>query len=290
MGRTKKQEVQYISQQFEVSMNRTIKALGVAKSSIYYKAKPYPTRKSKVRKALDPAVKSAILTIAKNKATYGVPRVRAILKRDYDMVVSKYSVHKFMKEADLLIKRGRKRGANRPHTGTISVDTSNTRWASDITSIKCWNGQKLRFSYILDCCDRSIIAWKAGLHMQACDIELMLQEALFNRFGAQLPNKNSLQFLHDNGPEYIERNLRKQLKDWNIEDCSTPVYSPQSNGMCEAFNGTFKRDYVYENCLENPITVKNQIQDWVNQYNQYAPHSALNMKTPQEFFKFKTAA
>lgn len=80
------------------------------------------------------------------------------------------------------------------------------------------------------------------------------------------------------------------LKSWNIDDCNTPIYSPQSNGMCESLNGTFKRDYVYESCLDTAQTVLNQIKNWVDEYNGYAPHSALNMKTPNEFYNFKIAA
>jgi len=199
-------------------------------------------------------------------------------------------IHRFMQESGLLITRHRKRGSSRPHTGRISVDEINTRWASDITSIKCWNGQKVRFTFIMDCCDRSIIAWKVGLRMQACDIEIMLQEAFFERFGDRLPEDNQLQFLHDNGPEYIEKQLRDQMQKWNIVDCSTPTYSPQSNGMCESLNGTLKRDYVYESCLDNPEVVMNQIENWVEEYNGFAPHSALNMQTPKEYFNFKSAA
>ena len=201
MGRTTKQEVESISGQCQVSMNRTIKALGVAKSTVYYQAKAYPDRKRTPRKQLDQQAKAAILALTSHKATYGVPRVRAVLKRDHDLALSKYMVHKFMKEEGLLITRTRPRGASRPHTGKIAVEAPNTRWASDITSIKCWNGQKLRFAYVLDCCDRSLFAWRAGLHMQACDIELMLQEALFTRFGNTLPPEGQLQFLHDNGPD-----------------------------------------------------------------------------------------
>jgi hypothetical protein len=48
----------------------------------------------------------------------------------------------------------------------------------------------------MDCCDRSIIAWNAGLRMQACDIGIMLQETIFNRFGDQLPKTDQLQFLY----------------------------------------------------------------------------------------------
>jgi putative transposase len=76
-----------------------------------------------------------------------------------------------------------------------------------------------------------------------------------------------------------------------LEDCNTPTYSPQSNGICAAVELKLLmgllRDYVYENCLDNPDAVYKQIQGWVNEYNQYAPHSALNMKTPNEFYNFK---
>ena len=80
-----------------------------------------------------------------------------------------------MKEAGLLIKKNRRIGSNRLHTGAISVKDSNIGWASDITSIKCWNRQKLRVAIVIDCCDHSIASWKAGLHMQAFDIELMVK-------------------------------------------------------------------------------------------------------------------
>ena len=77
------------------------------------------------------------MDLTDKKSTYGVPRVKAILKRDYGVNATKYMIHRFMKEKGLLITRHRKRGSSRPHTGRISVGEINTRWASDITSIKC---------------------------------------------------------------------------------------------------------------------------------------------------------
>jgi putative transposase len=275
-------------------MNRTIKALGVAKSSIYYKPVAYARQGSRRRETPQQA-KDAIKELTGGNATYGVPRVRAVLARDYGILLSKYMIHRYMKEEGLLITTHRRRGSSRPHTGKVSVEEPNTRWASDITSIKCWNGEKLRVAIVIDCCDRSIIAWRAGTSILAGDIELMLQEALFKRIGEQaLPfiegAGNQLEFLHDNGPEYIEKALKKQMAEWGLKNCNTPTYSPQSNGICEAFNGTFKRDYVYENCLDDPNTVSKQIQRWIDRYNNYAPHSALGMKTPNQYFNFKNAA
>jgi putative transposase len=193
--------------------------------------------------------------------------------------------HAIMKENGLLIKSKTRSRYSREHTGRVMVDTPNTRWASDITSIKFWDGTKARLSYIIDCCDRSIISWKFSRHMQASDIELLLQDALLKRFGGEIPNGNDLEFLHDNGPEYIEGHFKDQMKEWDVINCNTPTYSPQSNGISEAFNGTFKRDYVYQSCLDDFETVEKQIGEWFHLYNTFAPHSALGMKTPYEFLE-----
>ena len=109
-----------------MSINRTIKALGIAKSTLYYKAKVYPDRKRTPRKHLAEEAKAGILEITGMKATYGTPRVNAILKRDYNINLSKYMVHRYMKEEDLLITRNRTRRSSRPHTGKIAVNQPNT--------------------------------------------------------------------------------------------------------------------------------------------------------------------
>lgn len=271
-------------------MNRVIRALGVSKAIVYHVQKPYPKKVSSQRKQLTLRVKRLINVICKRKSTYGIPRVRAVLKRDYGFTVTKYMLHRYMKEQGLLITRNRTRGVGRDHSGKIEVPEINTRWASDITSIKCWNGEKIRVAVVLDCCDRSVISWLAATRIQACDIELMIQDALIKRFGNDLPPEGQLQLLTDNGPEFIEKELNRNLKKWNIDSRFTPTYSPQSNGMVEAFNGTFKRDYVYESCLDSADYVKSMIPDWIQEYNNYAPHSALKMKTPTEYFKLKQAA
>lgn len=272
-----------------VSLNRTIKILEISKGTLYHKKRSYVRNRS-TRRSVELAVVTAIKDICNRKTTFGAPRVRAILRRDYGHSLSYYMVRRIMREENLLLCRSGSTLQPRQHSGRISVEQSNSRWASDITTIQPWNRDKGRFTYVLDCCDRSIIAWRFNRHMQACDIEQMVQEAIFNRFGGEIPDGHGVEFLHDNGPEYIERTLQKNLVKWNVKDCHTPTYSPQSNGMCEAFNGTFKRDYVYNNCLDDFESVKEQIGKWVEEYNTFAPHSALKMMTPHEYFNYKMAA
>ncbi|WP_407811192.1 integrase core domain-containing protein, partial [Staphylococcus aureus] len=69
--------------------------------------------------------------------------------------------------------------------------------------------------------------------------------------------------------------FRSLLIDIGMEPCSTPVRSPQSNGMAEAFVKTFKRDYVSVNPLPDAITVIAQLPSWFEHYNTLHPHKAL---------------
>lgn len=271
-----------------MSQNRILRLFGISKGTSYYKKRGYPkTRMTKPAK--DDATVSVLKEISRSRPTYGCPRVRAIAKRDFGLPLSGHKVYSLMKKHGLLLRNKGTRMPPREHTGKVSVPTPNTRWASDLTQIRLWDGTRLRFTYILDCCDRNIIAYRLGRYMWAVDVEQMLQEALLKRFN-QLTAPKPLEFLHDNGPEYLEHALQKQLKEWNIRNCNTPTYSPQSNGMCEAFNGTFKRDYVYQNCLDSEEEVRRMIHEWVQDYNTFAPHSALGMKSPNEFFNLNLAA
>ncbi|CAI1058261.1 insertion element IS2 transposase InsD [Serratia grimesii] len=43
--------------------------------------------------------------------------------------------------------------------------------------------------------------------------------------------------------------------------CTTPVRSPESNGMAESLVKTFKRDYVYVNDLPDAVSV---MEKWHN--------------------------
>ena len=67
--------------------------------------------------------------------------------------------------------------------------------------------------------------------------------------------------------------------------CFTPVRSPESNGIAEAFVKTFKRDYVRVNPLPDAHTVLRQITGWFLDYNESHPHSGLGMRSPREFIR-----
>jgi transposase InsO family protein len=63
---------------------------------------------------------------------------------------------------------------------------------------------------------------------------------------------------------------------------TTPAYSPESNGMAEAFVKCFKGDYVYLAELHDAESVLRQLGAWFDDYNDHHPHRGLGMKSPRE--------
>jgi putative transposase len=222
--------------------------------------------------------------LAGSPATYGYRRIHALLIREGIRTNPKTVWRILRRRGWLSSTRNRSQKESRRHEGQVSVPEPNRRWASDITGIKAWNGEKGRLAVIIDCADRMVLAWRFGQRMLSDELQEMVREAVFRRFGNEKQKAQTIEFLSDNGPEYACRKLRKLLQDFGMVVCRTPRRSPESNGLVEAFFGSFKRDYVYQKELPNRSAAARQIPEWIKDYNQVAPHSALGMKAPAEFY------
>jgi putative transposase len=134
----------------------------------------------------------------------------------------------------------------------------------------------------LDAFDREIIAWTAVANagISGSDVRDMMLEAVEKRFGATRAS-HAIEHLSDNGSAYIARETRLFAQALNLTPCFTPVASPQSNGMSEAFVKTLKRDYIRISALPDAETARRLIHGWIEDYNEIHPHSALKMASPK---------
>ena len=82
------------------------------------------------------------------------------------------------------------------------------------------------------------------------------------------------------GPSTRRRPRCSTPTSWAWCRSRRPAYSPESNGLAEAFVGTFKRDYVDGAELRDAESVLAQLGGWIDDYNTQAPHSALGMRSP----------
>jgi Integrase core domain len=72
----------------------------------------------------------------------------------------------------------------------------------------------------------------------------------------------------DNGSCYVASDTRSFARDIGLEPRTTPIESPQSNGMAEAFVRTIKRDYVRISPCPDAAAVMRQLPAWIAHYNE----------------------
>jgi len=154
---------------------------------------------------------------------------------------------------------------------------------SDSFEIRCWSGERVHVAFSLDCCDREGLAWVASTaHLDGQNIRDLMAMSVEARFRSTR-TAHPVQWLSDNGPPYTAHDTRAFGAASGLLVCTTPAYSPESNGMAEAFVKTFKRDYVYLADLTDAGTVIAQLPTWFADYNENHPHKGLNMLSPRQF-------
>lgn len=258
--------------------------MGIHSKSIYKK----PKQRGLQRRPSDRDIIAQIKTVIEARPTYGYKRVTAMvnqIRKGLDLSrVNKKRIYRIMKACGLLLPKTEVTRDHKP-TGKIMTLFSNLRWCSDCFEIKCFNGEKVYVSFILDCCDREIISFIAKKEpILSEDIQQMMIEAVDKRFeGGRAPRQ--IGFLSDRGSIYRALQKVAMARSLNLKSCFTAAYSPESNGMAEALVKTYKRDYVYVNDCVDADTTLSLIPGWFRDYNEQAPHSALEMMSPTEYYK-----
>ncbi|MGY4622805.1 putative transposase [Bradyrhizobium sp. USDA 4486] len=232
-------------------MKRIAETLGVARSNLVERVDGKRPKRGPQIRAGDVELTSDIRRLVDARPSYGYRRIAALLKRarrsaGHDPVNAK-RVYRLMKKGGLLLARHTGRRIPRAHAGTIMTSHSNVRWCSDALEFTCWNGEIVRVAFARDSHDREVISWvatTAGISGEI--IRDMMVHCVERRFGdMRAPRK--VQWLSDNGSIFAAYRTLEIAAALNLEPCFTPVESPESNGMAEAFVKTFKRDYVRVN-------------------------------------------
>lgn len=256
------------------------RTLGVSRSSAYRATRGRASRYARVE---DAQVLEEIRAITRRKDSYGYRRVTARVNRLFRRRYNEKRIRRVMRMHDLQIPPKVRRRMGRAHTGRIQTEKSNARWCSDVLEIACWNGEIVQVGFALDCCDREALAWIAAPRdLTGEDVRLLMSRAVEERFAAGRTG-SAVQWLSDNGSIYTALETQIYAERLGLVPVTTPARSPQSNGMSEAFVNTLRRDYIESAELWSAEGVIEQLAEWFEDYNEAAPHSALEMKSPREY-------
>jgi putative transposase len=261
--------------------------LGVARSNVIERRDGSRAQRGPQERPGDVDLAGAIRRLVDARPTYGYRRIAALLKRerrsDGLAPVNAKRVYRLMKKHALLLERHTGRRRPREHDGQVATIRSNCRWCSDALEFTAWNGEVVRVAFALDCHDREVISWvatTAGISGEM--IRDMMVRCVEQRFGA-IRAPHPVQWLSDNGSIFAAHRTIEIALALNLVPCFTPVESPESNGMAEAFVKTFKRDYVLVTPIPDAATALALIDSWMEDYNTVHPHSRLGYRSPREY-------
>jgi putative transposase len=261
--------------------------LGVARSNLIERRDGKRAPRGPQNRPGDVELTGAIRALVDARPTYGYRRIAALLRRERrangSAPVNAKRVYRLMQKHGLLLQRHTGRRRPREHDGQVATIRSNCRWCADTLEFACWNREVVRVAFALDCHDREVISWtatSAGISGEMIR-DLMLR-CVEQRFGA-IRAPHPVQFLSDNGSIFAACRTVEIALALNLAPCFTPVESPESNGMAEAFVKTFKRDYVRISPIPDAAAALALVDSWMEDYNTVHPHSRLGYRSPREY-------
>jgi transposase InsO family protein len=129
---------------------------------------------------------------------------------------------------------------------------------------------------VLDGCSRYVVHWELRETMKEADAELALQRAR-ELFAQARPR-----VISDDGPQFVAKDFKEFLRQWQTTHVFTSLRYPQSNGKLERYHRTLKEQAIRP---KTPLTLedaRNVVREFVEYYNHVRLHSALGYVTPKD--------
>jgi len=260
-------------------LTRICRTLGIGRATAYRERGP---RAARYHRQDDPQVYARLKDVLRERGSYGYRRATVLVNRQFATGYNRKRIQRVMRLSGLAVPR-RSRRHGRAHRGRVRCEASNQRWCSDTMTIVCWNGDGVELAFALDCCDREAITFVAEARpLTGADIRRLMRMAIFARYGTQPPEEH-VQWLSDNGAIYIALETVIEAEQLGLTPITTPVASPESNGMAEAFVNTLRRDYLDGADRSSAVALIAQLPAMFADYNHRAPHSALGYRSPVAF-------
>lgn len=257
------------------------RVLGVSTAGYYAWLKRPPSARSEA----DGRLLQRVRTIhATSRATYGMPRVHAVLRADGERHGRK-RIARLMRDAGLVgisrrdgpVTTRRDREA-RPAPDLVDRDFSaagpNRLWVADITFIPTAAGF-LYLAVVLDAWSRKVVGWSMVNHLRT--------EPVLDALDAAVAQRRPRDVIHhsDQGSQYTSLGFGGRCREAGVRPSMGSVGDAYDNAMCESFSATLECELLarrrFASQAEARMAVFSFVEGW---YNPLRLHSALGYRSP----------
>ena len=223
---------------------------------------------------------------AESDGTYGSPRIHAELNAT-GHPCGRPKVARLMHLAGLkgcpkrrfrvTTKSGMTRASNLLEQD-FSAETTNERWASDITYL--WTGQGwLYLAVVMDLYSRRIIGWSMSRRIN----RHLVLDALNMALGQRRPGEDLIHH-SDRGVQYLSDDFQALLKVNGITCSMSDKGSCYDNAVVESFFASLKRERTKRRKYQTRIEARADVFDYIERfYNRKRRHGYVGNISPVQF-------
>ena len=161
----------------------------------------------------------------------------------------------------------------------------NELWVSDITYIWTWEDW-LYLAAVMDVHNREVVGWT----LRDRPTKDLVVDALLKGLRTRTPEAGLI-FHSDRGAQYASLEVRELLRSWHVRQSMSGRGSCFDNAVMESFFSSLKRELVHLETFHTKAQAHQSVFAYIEIfYNRQRRHSALNHRTPVEYYREATQA
>ena len=264
-----------IDRSHELPIARQARALGVARSSVYYKPRPVSAEDLKLMRRID--------ELHLEHPFAGARMLRDLLRRE-GVVVGRRHVATLMKRMGIAAIY-RRPNTSKPAPGHkiypyllrgVKIERPNHVWATDISYIPMRRGF-VYLAAVVDVASRRVLAHRVSITMEAEFCVEALKEALAKHGRPEIFNT-------DQGSQFTGNDFTSVLLDAKIAISMDGKGAWRDNVFVERLWRSVKYEEVYLRAYDSVSEARASIAKYLAFYNERRPHSSLDARTPDEAY------
>jgi putative transposase len=278
----------------DLSVSRTLRELGVARSTFYCWYRAYlddgyeglenqPSRRTQFWNRIPDGQREKVVEEALAHPEKSPRELAWQITDRRGFFISESSVYRILKAYDLVMS---------PAYVLISAKDrfeNPTRrihelWQTDFTYFKVVGWGWYYLLTVLDDYSRYIIDWKLFTGMTSEDVTQLLDRAIEKTGVEQVAVHHRPRLLSDNGPCFISKELQKYLDSHGLTHTRGKPYHPMTQGKIERYHRTMKNVVKLENYYF-PWELEKALGEFVHTYNHERVHESLKNLTPADVYR-----
>ena len=286
-------EVIRLVEESVLSVRRTLRELGVARSTFYiwyrrYAQRGYAgleNRKPGPRRfwnRIPEREKQWVRKIALEKPELSPRELAWHITDRRSYYISESSVYRILKRFDLVTSPA--------YIVMSAADEFRYKprrvhelWQTDFTYLKITGWGWYYLLSILDDYSRYIIAWRLFTTMMARDVTALLDEAITRTGVEQITVRHRPRLLSDNGACFIAKDLKAYLAEKGMGHTRGRPHHPQTQGKIERYHRSLKNVVTLQNYYA-PWELEQELRRYVIYYNHERVHESLQNLAPSDVY------